>query len=107
VSVDLVATSEVSVSATIDGAAAIEELVSDLKSLGDVIVERDCAIVALVGERLLKTPGVAGTAFAAIGDLGIKMISLGANEINLSLVVERSNAPEALRRLHAAFFEQR
>jgi len=105
VSVDLVATSEVSVSATIDGAASIDDLVADLKGLGEVIVERDRAIVALVGERLLKTPGVAGTAFAAIGDLGIKMISLGANEINLSLVVERSNAPEALRRLHAAFFE--
>jgi len=105
VSVDLVATSEVSVSATVDGSAAIDELVGDLKGLGEVMVERDRAVVAVVGERLLKTPGVAGRAFAAIGDIGVQMISLGANEINLSLVVERASAPEALRRLHAAFFE--
>jgi aspartate kinase len=105
VSVDLVATSEVSVSATVDGGAATDELVSELKGLGEVVVEKDRSVVALVGERLLKTPGVAGKAFAALGDLGVQMISLGANEINLSLVVERASAPEALRRLHAAFFE--
>jgi aspartate kinase len=105
VSVDLVATSEVSVSATVDGGAATDELVSELKGLGDVVVEKDRAVVALVGERLLKTPGVAGRAFAALGDLGVQMISLGANEINLSLVVAKADAPEALRRLHAAFFE--
>jgi aspartate kinase len=105
VSVDLVSTSEVSVSATVDGSAGVEELAADLAELGEVRIMRDRAVVALVGERLLKTPGVAAKALGALGDINVEMISLGANEINLSLVVERGQAAEAQRRLHAAFFE--
>ena len=105
VSVDLVSTSEVSVSATVDGKAGVDELVADLEELGEVRIERERAVVALVGERLLKTPGVPGRALGALRDINVEMISLGANEINLSLVVERGQAAEAQRRLHAAFFE--
>jgi aspartate kinase len=105
VSVDLVATSEVSVSATVDGNTVDAELEADLAELGEVALMRDRAIVALVGERLLKTPGVPGRALGALDGINVEMISLGANEINLSLVVERGQAAEAQRRLHAAFFE--
>jgi aspartate kinase len=106
VSVDLVSTSEVSVSVTIDGSARVDELSADLEELGEVKIGRDRAVVALVGERLLKTPGVPGRALGALDDINVEMISLGANEINLSLVVERGQAAEAQRRLHAAFFEK-
>jgi aspartate kinase len=106
VSVDLVATSEVSVSVTVDGKAGVDGLASDLAELGEVRIERDRAVVALVGERLHKTPGVPGRALAALSKINVEMISLGANEINLSLVVEQSQAAEAQRRLHAAFFEK-
>jgi aspartate kinase len=105
VSVDLVATSEVSVSATVDGNTVDAELEADLAELGEVALMRDRAVVALVGERLLKTPGVPGRALGALDGINVEMISLGANEINLSLVVERGQAAEAQRRLHAAFFE--
>ena len=107
VSVDLVSTSEVSVSATVDGSEAVDELAADLAELGEVKIERDRAVVALVGDRLLKTPGVPGQGPSALSDINVEMISLGANEINLSLVVERGQAAEAQRRLHAAFFENR
>lgn len=106
VSVDLVSTSEVSVSATVDGKASVDELAKDLAELGEVRIMRDRAVVALVGERLLKTPGVPGRALGALCDINVEMISLGANEINLSLVVEGGQAAEAQRRLHAAFFER-
>jgi aspartate kinase len=106
VSVDLVATSEISVSITMDGKAAIDELAADLAELGEVKIQRDRAVVAIVGERLLKTPGVPGKALGALSEINVEMISLGSNEINLSLVVERSQAAEAQRRLHAAFFEK-
>ena len=89
-----------SVSATIDGNASVDELVADLAELGDVRIMRDRAVVALVGERLLKTPGVPGKALAALSDINVEMISLGANEINLSLVVERGQAAEAQRQRH-------
>jgi aspartate kinase len=105
VSVDLVSTSEVSVSVTVDGKAEVEELVRELGELGEVSVDRDRAVVALVGDRLLETTGVPGKALAALSEIKVEMISLGANEINLSLVVERGQAAEAQRRLHAVFFE--
>jgi aspartate kinase len=105
VSVDLVSTSEVSVSVTIDGKAEIESLVKELGELGEVSVDRDRAVVALVGSSLLATPGVPGKALAALSEIKVEMISLGANEINLSLVVGKDKAAEAQRRLHAAFFE--
>jgi len=106
VSVDLVSTSEVSVSVTVDGKAEVEGLVKELGELGEVSVERDRAVVALVGNKLLGTLGVPGKALSALSEIKVEMISLGANEINLSLVVERSQAAEAQRRLHAAFFEK-
>jgi aspartate kinase len=105
VSVDLVSTSEVSVSATVDGNEAVDELAADLAELGEVKISRGRAVVALVGERLLKTPGVPGRALGALSEINVEMISLGANEINLSLVVEQGQAADAQRALHAAFFE--
>ncbi|HUW39719.1 MAG TPA: aspartate kinase [Rectinemataceae bacterium] len=104
VSVDLVSTSEVSVSMTVEASAPLEGLAEELSSFAEVRIERDRAIVALVGEQLRRTPGVAGMAFNALRDMNVEMISLGANEINLSLVVAQADAPESLRRLHAAFF---
>jgi len=105
VSVDLVATSEVSVSVTVDGKLEIGELVKELREHGEVVVDKDRAVVALVGSSLLKTPGVPGKALAALEAINVEMISLGANEINLSLVVAKDKAAEAQRLLHAAFFE--
>jgi len=100
----LVSTSEVSISMTVEAGVALEALEEELSSFAEVRVERDRAVVALVGEQLRRTPGVAGMAFGALSDMNVEMISLGANEINLSFVVSRADAPEALRRLHFAFF---
>jgi len=105
VSVDLVSTSEVSVSVTLDPGAPIRELEAELSQFASVRVDKGKAIVALVGEELKRTRGVAGMAFGAMRDINVEMISLGSNEINLSFVVDGDRAPEALRRLHAAFFE--
>jgi aspartate kinase len=93
------------VSVTVDGKADVVELAKDLAELGEVRIERDRAVVALVGERLRGTPGIPGRALSSLADINVEMISLGANEINLSIVVERGQAAEAQRRLHAAFFE--
>jgi aspartate kinase len=105
VSVDLVATAEVSVSLTVDADADLEGLVSDLSAFATVEAVRDRAIVAVVGERLKETPGVAAQAFGALREINVEMISMGANEINLSVVVPAADARTALARLHAAFVE--
>ncbi len=103
-SADLVATSEVSVSATLDPGQEPDGIVADLSEFATVKVERDKAVVAVVGERMHSTPGVAGRAFSALGGINVDMISMGSGQINLSFVVDAKDAPEAQRRLHRAFF---
>jgi aspartate kinase len=102
--VDVVSTSEVSVSVTVDSNEGIPVLASDLAKLGDVKYEGRKAIVCLVGDNLRGTPGVAAKIFATISDINVHMISQGASEINLTFVVEEGDVPEVVRRLHAAFF---
>ena len=105
-SVDLVATAEVSVSLTVEADAPLKALTRDLSAFAKVATAEDRAIVAVVGERLKRTPGLSARIFTALRDINVEMISMGANEINLSLVVRRADADEALRRLHRALIEQ-
>jgi aspartate kinase len=100
VSVDLVATAEVSVSLTVEADMPLKALIKDLSAFATVEVNEDRAIIAAVGERLKSTPGLGARLLSALGDINVEMISMGANEINLSLVVRRNQGDEALRRLH-------
>jgi aspartate kinase len=103
-SVDVVATSEVSVSLTVDDASALEAIVSDLRELGDVSVERNRGIVAIVGGAIAEGGDAMAKALAAIGDTRVHMLSLSATGINLTLVVDDEQVKPAMQRLHAAFF---
>jgi aspartate kinase len=104
VSVDVVSTSEVSVSLTVDSNASIPALAGDLAKLADVKYEGRKAIVCLVGENLRETPGVAARVFSELADVKIRMISQGASEINLTFVIEEEAVQEVVRRLHKTFF---
>ncbi|MCC6773314.1 MAG: lysine-sensitive aspartokinase 3 [Gemmatimonadaceae bacterium] len=103
-SVDVVATSEVSVSVTIDDVSHLDSLVVDLSHLGDVSVERHRGIVALVGAGLTDSSEAMARAFGALRSLRVHMLSLSANGINLTLLVDGDQVGEALRRLHDEFF---
>ena len=103
-SVDVVATSEVSVSMTIDDVSHLDELMVDLRSLGDVAVERHRGIVALVGAGLGDHAPTMARAFDALGALKVHMVSLSASGINLTIVVDGEQVNAALRLLHDAFF---
>jgi len=104
VAVDVVSTSEVSVSLTVDSNEAIPALAADLARLADVKYDGRKAIVCLVGENLRETPGVAGSVFHQLNDVNIRMISQGASEINLTFVIEEDQVPDVVRRLHNSFF---
>src|SRR5713101_5383189 len=104
VAVDVVSTSEVSVSLTVDSNESIPPLAADLAKLADVKYEGRKAIVCLVGENLRDTPGIAARVFGELADVKIRMISQGASEINLTFVVEEDTVSEIVRRLHKAFF---
>ena len=106
VAVDVVSTSEVSVSLTVDSNSAIPALAADLAKLADVKYEGRKAIICLVGENLRDTPGVAALVFGKLVDKKIRMISQGASEINLTFVVEEDEAPEIIQRLHETFFRE-
>jgi len=100
VSVDLVATAEVSVSLTVEADVPLKPLLQDLSAFATVEIHEGRAIIAAVGERLKSTPGLGARLLTALGDINVEMISMGANEINLSLVVQQDRTAEALRRLH-------
>ena len=103
-SVDVVATAEVSVSLTVEAMAPIDAIKKELGAFAHVSVASDRALVALVGERLKHTPGLAARVFGALSSINVEMISMGSNEINLSLVVEGKDEAAAVRLLHRALF---
>jgi aspartate kinase len=103
--VDMVSTSEVSVSLTVDSNASLPELSAELGKLADVKYEGKKALICLVGEDIRGQSGMAARVFSAIKHINVRMISQGASEINMSFMIEEDDADEALRSLHAAFFQ--
>jgi aspartate kinase len=104
--VDMVSTSEVSVSVTVDSNESIAAIAADLEKLADVKYEGRKAIVCLVGENIRNTPGIAARVFGAIPDVTIQMISQGASEINISFVIDEADVPQVVSRLHRTFFSE-
>jgi aspartate kinase len=105
-SVDMVSTSEVSVSLTVDDAERLEEICEELRQFAEVSSEAGQAIVCLVGEDLRHSPGVAGRAFQVIRDKNIRMISQGASLLNLGFVIDEKDLVPAVSALHREFFSE-
>jgi len=103
--VDMVSTSEVSVSLTVDSNASLPEIAADLSKLADVKYEGKKALICMVGEDIRGKNGMAAQVFAAVRHINVRMISQGASEINMSFMIEEDDAEEAVRALHAAFFK--
>lgn len=102
--VDMVSTSEVSVSLTVDSTEAIPAIAADLEKLADVKYEGRKAIVCLVGENIRGTRGIAARVFGALPETNVRMISQGASEINISFVIDEDDVEETVRTLHKVFF---
>ncbi len=102
--VDMVSTSEVSVSLTVDSNEALPAIAADLSKLADVKYEGRKALVCLVGEDIRGHSGVAARLFTAIKHINVRMISQGASEINMSFMIDEDDLEEAIRSLHEEFF---
>jgi aspartate kinase len=102
--VDMLASSEVSVSLTIDNPTRLTEICQALREFSEVSVEADQAIVCMVGDNLRHTPGVAARAFGALQGINIRMISQGASLLNLGFVVAARDAEKTVKLLHQEFF---
>ncbi len=103
-SVDMVSTSEVSVSLTVDNPDNLDGIRRELSEFADVNMEDGQAIVCLVGENIRHTPGIAGRAFQVLRDKNIRMISQGASLLNLGFVISEAGLRDAVSALHDEFF---
>ena len=100
--VDLVTTSEVSISVTVDDTSRLPDALAELESIGQVEVRGDLAVVAVVGEGAPTQVGLAGQVFTLLGGVGVpvEMISQGASRVNLSFVVAEAHAAKVVKLLH-------
>ena len=103
-SVDMVSTSEVSVSLTVDRSEKLPLILSDLGEFAQVKATPGKVIVCVVGERIRYTLGIAAKVFQALEGIHIRMISLGASRVNVGFVVDEDQLAAAVTRIHSAFF---
>ena len=102
--IDMVSTSEVSISVTVDSTARLKEICEELEQLAEVKYEGNKALICLVGEDIRGHAGIAAQVFGAVSHVNLRMISQGASEINMSFMIEESDVEEAVRSLHSKFF---
>ncbi|HWZ01376.1 MAG TPA: lysine-sensitive aspartokinase 3 [Edaphobacter sp.] len=102
--IDMVSTSEVSISVTVDSNQQLPEICAELAKIADVKMEGHKALVCLVGEDIRGHNGIAGQVFSAISHVNVRMISQGASEINMSFMIDEEDVEEAVRSLHEHFF---
>lgn len=106
--VDMISTSEVNVSVTVDSKANadLKEVIEDLRGMAKVSIEGNKASVSVVGSAIKRTPGISGIILSALGsdNINVEMISQGASEINIGMVVNEEDAENAVRILHKTFF---
>jgi aspartate kinase len=105
-SVDMVATSEVSVSLTIDNTKNLDAILGQLREFAEVDTEHDQVIVCCVGENIRYTPGVARRVFTPLNGINIRMICEGASLLNISFVVSEADLRRTIELLHAEFFSE-
>lgn len=102
--VDMLATSEVSVSLTIDNTRSLEAIRAELEIFAEVSIEENHAIVCLVGDNIRRAPAVAARVFCALKDIHVRMVSQGASLLNISLVIPAADVARAVESLHWEFF---
>jgi aspartate kinase len=106
--IDMVATSEVTVSLTTDTRGDIGPAIEELRDIAEVEVEKNQAIVCLVGEGIREGPGAVARIFETLRDAKVKtrMVSFAASNVNVSLLVAEKDVTKAVKALHERFFEE-
>ena len=102
--VDMVTTSEVSVSVTVDDHRNLDAIVHALSEFAEVSIERELALLCAVGDRLQDEPEIAARVVSVLEEVPLKMISQAASRRNITVVLRQSDLPHAMQRLHEEFF---
>ena len=103
--IDVISTSEVSLALTVDSTHSLENVVTDLKRLGEVETEEDNAVICIVGEGLRATPGLASKIFSDRRCEYLADLARGFG-VNLTFVVKEEQLTDVVKRLHSAFFAE-
>ncbi|HEY6977585.1 MAG TPA: aspartate kinase [Chitinophagaceae bacterium] len=103
-SIDMITTSEVAVSVTIDSDANLNAIVKELEPFGSVEIDKDQTIVSIVGNEIAQTPDVLKKVFNAISTVPVRMVSYGGSKHNISLLVPGAYKMETLQLLNRGVF---
>jgi aspartate kinase len=103
-SVDVVTTSEVSVSVTVDDRRHLGPIVEALKALGEVSVEPEMSLLCAVGDRLRNEPEIGARVVAMLEEVPLRMISQAASRRNITVILRQADLPHAMQRLHQELF---
>ena len=103
-SIDMICTSEVGVSMSIDNTKHLEEIVAELKKYGTVTVDSGMCIVCVVGDMVWENLGFESRAMDALADIPVRMISYGGSNYNISFLIKETNKKAALQRLSDVLF---
>ena len=102
--IDMVTTSEVGVSVSIDNAKKLDEIVNDLKKFGTVTVDKDMVIICVVGDMPFENVGFQSKVVGAMSEIPVRMISYGGSNYNISFLIKAEDKKQALNALSAALF---
>ena len=102
--IDMISTSEVAVSLTIDGAENLDSIVAELKKFGNIEVEKNQTIICVVGHNIGKQKGILEKVFSALAIVPVRMVSCGGSNNNISIVIEPSYKEKALIALNENLF---
>ncbi|MEO6949205.1 MAG: aspartate kinase [Ginsengibacter sp.] len=105
-SIDMVTTSEVAVSLTIDNDTYLSEIVRELEIYGTITVDKEQTIVTLVGNKIAKTEHVLARIFTSLGDIPVRMVSFGGSQHNISILVSHQDKDTTLLKLNEGLFQQ-
>jgi len=103
-SIDMITTSEVAVSVTVDSDANLESIIKELEPFGNVEVDKDQSIVSIVGNEIAQTPDVLKKVFDAISSVPVRMVSYGGSRHNISLLVPAEYKKQTLQLLNSGVF---
>jgi aspartate kinase len=102
--IDMVTTSEVGVSVSIDNNKRLDEIVNDLKKFGTVTVDNDMVIICVVGDMPYENVGFQAKVVGALKDIPVRMVSYGGSNYNISFLIKSSDKKQALNALSATLF---
>lgn len=104
-SIDMIATSEVGVSVTVDDTRSLDDIVDDLKKFGTVTIDKDMVIICVVGDLEWHNTGFESIAIEALRDIPVRMISYGGSNYNISFLVNKEDKVRALKSLSEQIFK--